>query len=316
MADRKSSFTEGWKPLCHPDFRRLWLGQFGSNIGSWMQTVGAQWVMVSLTKSALLLSAIQAAGSIPVLLLAVPAGTLGDLVDRKRLIIASQTLMLVAAAVLALLSAVGDLTPAVLLLLLFAIGVGGAASAPTWQTPQPELVPVADRQQAIALGSVNQNLARAIGPAIGGLLLAATSAAIVFLANAASFLIVLAAIATTVIPKRELTLPREHAFAAVRAGGRFVASTPTLLSLIARAIGFIFPAGAIWALLPLVARDRLHLGSGGYGLLLGCVGIGQLRDDGALRGCRDARARHRGDLVAGAAAGPHRQLDVGAADPA
>lgn len=277
MADReKSSFLEGWTPLRYPDFQRLWLGQFGSNVGSWMQTVAAQWVMVSLTKSALLLSAIQAAGSIPILLLAVPAGTLGDLVDRKRLIVASQALMLVASAVLALLSAVGGLTPATLLLLLCVIGIGGAASAPTWQTLQPELVPDEERQQAIALGSVNQNLARAIGPAIGGLLLAATSAAIVFLANAASFLIVLAAIAATAIPKRELTLPREHALAAARAGGRFVANTPVLLSLIARAIGFIFPAGAIWALLPLVARERLHLGSGGYGLLLGCVGIGAL----------------------------------------
>jgi hypothetical protein len=106
--------------------------------------------------------------------------------------------------------------------------------------------------------------------------LAATSAAIVFLANALSFLIVLAAIASPVIPARRLTLPREHAFAAVRAGGRFVFSTPTLLSLIVRAIAFIFPAGAIWALLPLVARGRLGLGSAGYGLLLACVGIGAL----------------------------------------
>lgn len=241
-----------------------------------MQTVAAQWVMTSLTSSALLLSAISAAGSIPVLLLAVPAGTLGDLVDRRRLILASQAMMLFASVALAALASAGALTPGVLLGLLFLIGIGGALSAPTWQTLQPELVPAGDRPQAIALGSVNQNLARAVGPAIGGVLLAATSAAIVFLANAASFLAVLGAVAVTVIPKRKLTLPREHAIAAVRAGGRYAINSPILIALIARAIAFIFPAGAIWALLPLVARGRLGLGSAGYGLLLGCVGLGAL----------------------------------------
>jgi MFS family permease len=254
----------------------LWSAQFTSNVGSWMQTVAAQWVMTSLTGSALLLSAISAAGSIPVLLLAVPAGTLGDLVDRRRLILASQAVMLLASVALAVLASAGALTPGVLLGLLFVIGIGGAASAPTWQTLQPELVPAADRPQAIALGSVNQNLARAVGPAIGGVLLAATGAAIVFLANAASFLAVLGAVAVTMIPRRKLTLPREHAIAAVRAGGRYTINSPTLIALIARAIAFIFPAGAIWALLPLVARGRLGLGSSGYGLLLGCVGVGAL----------------------------------------
>jgi predicted MFS family arabinose efflux permease len=262
--------------LRYPDFRRLWTAQFTSNVGSWMQTVAAQWVMVSLTSSALLLSAIPAAGSIPVLLLAVPAGALGDLVDRRRLILVSQVIMLAAAVALAVLASAGGLTPLVLLGLLFLIGVGGAASAPTWQTLQPELVPASDRPQAIALGSVNQNLARAVGPAIGGVLLAATSAAIVFLANAVSFLAVLAAVAVTVVPARKLTLPREHAAAAVRAGGRFVVNSPLLLTLIVRSIAFVFLAGAIWALLPLVARDRLGLGSAGYGLLLACVGVGAL----------------------------------------
>jgi MFS family permease len=266
----------GWAPLRHPDFRRLWSAQFTSNVGSWMQTVAAQWVMISLTRSALLLSAISAAGSIPVLLLAIPAGTLGDLVDRKRLILASQLVMLVAAAVMAVLSAAGGLTPAVLLALLFAIGVGNAAGAPTWQTLSPELVPPPDRPQAIALGSVNQNLARAVGPAIGGVLLAATSAAIVFGVNAVSFVAVIVAVAITAIPVRKLTLPREHAVAAVRAGGRYVANSPQLLALIARSVAFILPAGALWALLPLVANHRLGLGSAGYGLLLGCVGVGAL----------------------------------------
>jgi MFS family permease len=266
----------GWAPLRHPDFRRLWAAQFTSNIGSWMQTVAAQWVMTSLTSSALLLSAVSAAGSIPVLLLAVPSGALGDLLDRRRLILAAQATMLVAAAGLALLSALGALTAWVMLGLLFVIGIGGAIAAPTWQTLQPELVPDEERSDAIALGSINQNLARAVGPAIGGLLLAATSAALVFLVNAASFVAVLGGVAATPIAKPERTLPREHAIAAVRAGGRFVRNSPALLAVIVRSITFVFFAGSIWALLPLVARHRLHLGSGGYGLLLGCVGVGAL----------------------------------------
>jgi len=276
MSHRQASATSssGWAPLRSPAFARFWTAQFTSNIGSWMQTVAAQWVMTSLTSSALLLSAIPAAASIPVLLLAVPAGALGDLVDRRRLILAAQGTMLLAAVALAVVSAAGLLTPLVLIGLLFVIGIGGAASAPTWQTVQPELVPPADRAQAIALGSVNQNLARAVGPAIGGVLLAVTSAAVVFLANAVSFLAVLGAVAVTALPARRSTLPREHATAAVRAGGRFVGNSPTLLALIARSIAFVFLAGALWALLPLVARQRLGLGSAGYGLLLGCVGVG------------------------------------------
>jgi len=265
-----------WAPLRHAGFRRLWAAQFTSNIGSWMQTVAAQWVMTSLTSSALLLSAISAAGSIPVLLLAISAGALGDLVDRRALILGSQVLMLLAAAALAVLAAASAITPLVLLALLVVIGIGGAVSAPTWQTLSPELVPPDDRPQAIALGSVNQNLARAVGPAIGGALLAATSAAVVFGVNAVSFLAVVGAVVATAIPIRTLSLPREHVVAAVRAGGRYVTHSPILLALIARAVAFIFPAGALWALLPLVARFRLGLGSAGYGLLLGCVGVGAL----------------------------------------
>ncbi len=274
--DRPAAGGGGWSPLRYAAYRRLWSAQFTSNVGSWMQTVAAQWVMTGLTSSAFLLSATVAASSLPVLLLAVPAGALGDLLDRRRLIVVSQALMLIAAVALAVASAAGWLTAGVLLGLLFMIGIGGALSAPTWQTLQPELVPVDDRPQAIALGSVNQNLARAIGPAIGGLLLAATSAALVFLVNAASFVAVLAAVLVTAVPARRRTLPREHVVAAVRVSGRFVGNSPVLLALIARSIAFVFLAGAIWALLPLIAQRRLGLGSSGYGLLLGCVGVGAL----------------------------------------
>jgi len=246
-----------------------------SNVGSWMQTVAAQWLMTSLTSSALLVGAIQAT-NLPVLLLAIPAGVLGDLLDRKRLILAGQSVMLLSAAALGALDLAGLVTPALLLILLSGIGVGQGLTGPIAQTLQPELVPPPERPQAIALGSVNQNLARAIGPAIGGLLLAATSAALVFFVNSFSFVAVLIVVALVAVPRRVSALPREHLGSATRAGGRFVRNSPALLAIMARGAAFGFFASGVWALLPLVARRTLGLGSGGYGLLLGCVGIGAL----------------------------------------
>ena len=276
----------GWSPLRYTAFRRWWLANLTSNVGSWMQTVAAQWLMVSLTSSALLVGAIQAT-NLPVLLLAIPAGVLGDLVDRKRLILAGQLVMLVSAAALGVLDLAGVVTPAVLLVLLCGIGVGQGLTGPIAQTLQPELVPPAERPQAIALGSVNQNLARAIGPAIGGLLLAATSAALVFFVNSLSFVAVLVVVAVVAVPARVSALPREHLRSATRAGGRFVRNSPALLAIMVRAAAFGFFATGLWALLPLVARRTLGLGSGGYGLLLGAVGIG------ALLGATFSPAIHR-----------------------
>ncbi len=263
----------GWSPLRYRDFRRWWLANLTSNVGSWMQTVAAQWLMVSLTSSALLVGAIQAT-NLPVLLLAIPAGVLGDLVDRKRLIIAGQVVMLLSAAALGVLDLAGVVTPALLLILLCGVGVGQGLTGPIAQTLQPELVPPQERPQAIALGSVNQNLARAIGPAIGGVLLVATSAAVVFFVNSLSFVAVLVVVALVAVPARVSALPREHLRSATRAGGLFVLNSPALLAIMVRAAVFGFFATGLWALLPLVARRTLGLGSGGYGLLLGAVGIG------------------------------------------
>jgi predicted MFS family arabinose efflux permease len=206
----------------------------------------------------------------------VPAGAIGDLVDRRRFLLVAQTFMALAAVALGVLSIAGDVTPVLLLLLLFALGSGQEWTSPTWQTLQPELVGPAERPQAIALGSVNQNLARAVGPAIGGALVAAISVGSVFLINAATFLAVIVVIARWNGGRRALAgaLPREQVGEAVRAGGRYVAASPALRAILLRAAAFVFFASAIWALLPLTARDQLHLGSGGYGLLLGCVGVG------------------------------------------
>jgi MFS family permease len=264
-----------WAPLRHGAFRTLWSAQLASNTGSWMQTVGAQWLMLSMTSSATLLSLIQSAASLPVLMFAIPAGAIGDLVDRRRLLLIAQTGMLVAALVLALLAQAGLVTPWTLLALLFAVGAGGAWTAPTWQTLLPELVPAQERSQAIALGAINQNMARAVGPALGGALVAATSPSATFFVNAATFLVIIAAVARWRSERAAASgLPPEHVRSAIRASGRYVANSPALRAVLLRTAVFAFPASALWALMPAVARGPLGLGSGGYGLLLGAVGVG------------------------------------------
>ena len=270
----RGSPASAWSPFRHRMFAAMWSAQFVSNIGSWMQTVAAQWLMLTLTGSAAYVALVQTAAGLPVVLFAIVAGTVGDLVDRRRFLLATQTFMLVAATALGALAIAGLVTPWVLLALVFAVGTGQALTSPTWQTLQPELVSPAERVQAISLGSVNQNLARAIGPAIGGALLAATSSGTVFLVNAASFAAVLAVLMTWHSTRAADALPREHVGEAIRAGGRYIAASPVLRVILARAGLFIVFASAIWALLPLIAQSTLHLGAGGYGLLLGTVGIG------------------------------------------
>jgi predicted MFS family arabinose efflux permease len=263
-----------WAPFRHRAFAAMWNAQFISNIGSWMQTVAAQWLMLSLTSSAAYIALVQTAASLPVVLFAVAAGAIGDLVDRRKFLLLAQGFMLVAAVALGVLALAGLVTPWLLLGLIFAVGTGQALTSPTWQTLQPELVPPAERVQAISLGSVNQNLARAVGPAIGGVLLAATSAGTVFLVNAATFVAVIAVIVWWHGTRPAQVLPREHVGEAIRAGARYVTASPALRVVLLRAALFVFFASSIWALLPLTAQSQLHLGSGGYGLLLGCVGLG------------------------------------------
>jgi predicted MFS family arabinose efflux permease len=275
--------SSAWGPFRSPDFARMASAQFVSNVGSWMQTVGAQELMLTLTTSATLVALIQTAAGLPVVLLALPAGAVGDLVDRRRLLLVSQSFMLLAALALAGLAVAGLVTPWVLLALIFAVGAGQTLTSPTWQTLQPELVAPQDRTQAIALGAVNQNLSRAIGPAIGGALYAASSASALFFVNAASFVPVIGAVTRWRGRARPASaVAPEHVLEAIRAGARYIAGSPALRVILLRAGLFMFFASSIWALLPLVARTHLHLGSGGYGLLLGGVGIGAVAGAAAL----------------------------------
>ena len=261
-------------PLRLPVYRRLWLASLVSNLGTWMHEAAGAWLMTMLSPSPLLVALMQTAASLPFFLLAFPAGALADVVDRRRVLLITQAWMLVAAAALGVLAIAGLVTPLVLLALTFALGVGSAMTSPAWQAITPELVSTRDLPAAIALGGVAFNLARAVGPALGGLATASVGPGMVFLLNAASFLAVLAVLATW-----RRTAPRpfevpEDVFGAMRAGARYVRHSLPLRTVLARSASFVLFASAVWSLLPLVARQLFGLGAVGYGLLLGCLGLG------------------------------------------
>jgi len=245
-----------------------------SSLGTWMQNVGTAWLMTTLTPSPLLVALIQTATSVPVLLVGLPAGALADLIDRRRLLLVTQSWMLLAAAALGGLTLANATTPVVLLVLTFALGLGGAMNSPAWQAIIPELVPRPRLAAAVALNGAGFNVARAAGPALGGLLVAAFGPGAVFLLNAVSFLATL----LVLYRWRRVPLPRsgpaEHLFEALSAGVRYVRFAPVLQALLGRSALFVLCASALWALLPVVARQRLGLDSSGYGLLLACLGLG------------------------------------------
>src|SRR3954462_2496547 len=210
--------TSAWAPFRMRIFRMLWIAQFTSNVGTWMQTVGAQWLMGSLSHNALMVALVQTAMSFPVFLFALPAGALGDVVDRRGILLVSQSFMLAGAATLGALTAANDVTPWILLGLTFAIGAGQAMTAPSWQAIQPELVGRDLIPQASALGATSMNLARAVGPAIGGALVATVGPEAVFFVHAASSLAVLGALALGRREPRPKVLGPEHVRSALRAG--------------------------------------------------------------------------------------------------
>jgi MFS family permease len=263
-----------WEPLREPVFRALWIASLTSNIGTWMQNVGAAWLMTSLTPSPVVVALVQAATSLPVFLVGLPAGALADIVDRRRLLIVSQGWMLLSAAALGLLTLIGFMSPWILLALTFALGLGAAMNAPAWQAIVPEVVSPSKLQEAVALNAAGFNVARAVGPALGGLTVAAVGPGPVFLLNAASFIAVMLVVYRWNRQRATSRLPAEHVISAMRAGIRYVRNAPSLQAVLVRSGVLIVCAAGLWALLPLVARDQLGLGATGYGVLLGCLGIG------------------------------------------
>lgn len=263
-----------WAPLRSPVYRALWIAQLVSNLGTWMQTVGAQWILVDEPNAATLVSLVQTAITLPVMLLSIPSGVLADLVDRRRLLLGAQSAMALLAALLAVSTGTGHTTPAVLLTLLFLLGCGQALTAPAWQAIQPELVPREQITSVAALGSMNINIGRAVGPAVAGVLVTVSGPTLVFVLNAVSFGGIVAALALWRRPRTDQSLPTERPLAALQAGTRFIRAAPAIRRVLLRAILFIAPASALWALLPVIARDHFGLSASGYGLMLGALGIG------------------------------------------
>lgn len=277
-------------PLSYPWFRAIWVASLASNLGTWMQSVGAAWLMTSLTSSPELVALLQSAASVPVLLLGLPAGALADIVDRRRLLLVAQLWMLLVAAALGGLTITGLMSPWGLLLLTFLLGLGAALTGPAWQATVPDLVDAPQVPAAIALNSAGFNLARAVGPALGGLIVAAAGPGPVFLVNAVSFLAVLLVIARWRTPARPPIAAPESVTGAIQAGVRYARHAPELRAVLARTALFILPASALWALLPVVARQDLGLDAGGYGVLFGCLGVGAVLGAVSLTRLRRAAA--------------------------
>lgn len=270
-----TSRSSAFAPFRNTAFAVLWGATVVSNVGTWMNDVAAGWLMTTLASSPLLVALVQTASTFPIFLFALPAGALADVVDRRKLLIAAQVSLAIIILLLGLLVLFELMTPPLLLLFIFLAGSGAALTAPAWQAIVPRLVPRQDLHAAIALNSVGINISRAIGPAVGGFIIAAFGIAWPFLLNALSFLGIIAALIWwRQQPSAGSPLPAERFVSAIRAGLRYVRHSAPLRATLMRAVAFFVFASAYWALLPLIAREVLAGGPRFYGILLGCIGAG------------------------------------------
>ena len=270
-----------WAPLRSPLFRALWLASLASNIGTGMHEVGAAWLMTSLTKSEPMNALVAAAGTFPMFLLALPAGALADIVDRRKLIICTQAWATLVAGTLAALTLFNLTGPWVLLFFTLLMALGGAMTGPAWQALLPEMVKKRQLPAAMSLGGAAWNLSRIIGPLLGGAIIGvaanilpnrATAPGVVFAINACSFLAVVAVFVRWRRPTREVDLPPEHILSAMRTGWGYARYSPEVQAILARTFGLMLCISAQFSLLPLYAREVLHLNAGGYASLLGFFG--------------------------------------------
>lgn len=261
-------------PLRHRAFALLWTATLISNIGTWMHDVSAAWLMTSLSPSPMVVAMVQAATSGAMALFALPAGAMADLFDRKRLLLVLVTFKASLALLLGALTLLGIISAWSLLTITFLLGVGSALMAPVWQTVVPTLVPRTDLKPAVALNSLGINIARAIGPTLGGILIVSFGVWSAFFLNAASELVIIAAL---LLWKPAVTAPSklpEQFVPAMIAGVRFAAHATSLKSVLWRSAGFFLFASAFWALIPLVARQTLGGDASLYGMIVGAVGAG------------------------------------------
>ena len=260
-------------PLHEPLFRTLWIAAVVSYTGTWMQNVGAAWLMTSLTMSPLMVGLVQAAGSIAVFLVVLPAGALADMVDRRKLLLFTQSWMVLAAAGLGALTLAGKITPTLLLVLTFLMGFGAVLNDPAWQAITPEVVSRRNFAAGVAWNSAGFNVARAIGPAFGGLIIAAAGSGIAFLLNAASFFGVIYFLYRWKREPAKVVLTTRRMMNTMFDGVTHMRGSQSVKAVLVRSAVFSVSASALPALLPLLAHP---FGSQGYGLLLGFFGTGAL----------------------------------------
>ena len=256
-----------------PTFRNLLVADVVSDVGTFMQTVGAAWLMISLNSGPIYVALIQTASALPFFVFALPAGAIGDIVDRRRLILYTEVWMVAAALAVSVLTISGRISPLLLLLLTFALSAGDAFETPTWRAVLPELVLKEDLQAASALNGIEFNFARAIGPGLAGIIIAAAGVGTAFLLNTVSFIGVIVVIARWKRTLRRRTSPPETVFGGIVAGVRYVRYSPAIRTLLVRSGSVIFFATGLTALLPLVAR-AVKNSPVVYGILLGFFGLG------------------------------------------
>jgi len=262
-----------WAPLRSPIFRAFWFASLASNFGTWIHEIGAGWLMTSLDSTPPMVAAVRTAMSLPIVLLAIPAGVLADRIDRRRLLLFTQCLMFSTTLALAALTMAGVITPWMLLSLTVVMGLGMVVHVPTWQAAIPELVPRSQIPRAVALGSVSFNLARAAGPAVGGVLIAAMGVWIAFAVNAVSFAGVF--VVLLVWRRKQVESTRGLSFrTSTYQGIRYVVRDLQMRHAVIGVFLFVLPASVFWSLLPLYAREHLGWDANGFGFLVALVGLG------------------------------------------
>lgn len=273
-----SVLADALRPLQNPPYAVLWTATVVTNIGWWMYTAAAAWLMTDLSIDPFMVSLVQVLSSLPMFLLALPAGALADIVDKRRLLIWAECSITLVAATFATLVWLDRITPVTLLLFTFLLGAGAAIVAPPMQSIVPLLIKRKDELPvAVALNSVGVNISRAIGPALVGVLTVSVGVAAPFWINAVANLGSIGGLLWWRPPKNTGSrLPAERFFAAIRTGARYARNNPPLRATIIRAIGFFLFASAYWALLPLVARTQISGGPTLYGILLGAIGGGSI----------------------------------------
>lgn len=263
-------------PFRHTTYAVVWTATVVANIGGWMYSAAASWLMTTLDPHPVMVSLVQVATTLPMVLFAVPAGALADIIDKRRYLLAVEIGVAVVSAIFAALVMRDLVTPASLLVFMFIVSCGTALDAPAWQSIVPQLVPRQDLSAAVAANSVGINISRAVGPALSGAITATLGVAAPFWIDAASNFATIGALLWWRRPPGagNRPLPAERLGSAIRAGVRYARNNPPLRATLLRCIAFCLFASAYWALLPLLARSQIGGGPGVYGLLLGAIGAG------------------------------------------